>query len=110
MPRQRAVQRCVTPINVHELPHACRHHGDPIFTSGKPAPLHGACSQAPLALQDRGDIRMEIDHKCAYGPCQCKVAQLGEYCSDHCSQADKLRRETTQCSCGHDACKAAGNP
>jgi len=53
---------------------------------------------------------MEIDHKCAYGPCQCKVAQLGEYCSEHCSQADKLRAETTQCSCGHDACKAAGNP
>lgn len=52
---------------------------------------------------------MEIDHKCAYGPCQCKVAQLGEYCSEHCSQADKLRAETTQCSCGHEACKAAGN-
>lgn len=55
----------------------------------------------------RGANRMEIDHKCAYGPCQCKVEQLGEYCSDHCRQADKLRAESTQCSCGHEACVAA---
>jgi hypothetical protein len=62
--------------------------------------------RASAAIQ-RGDLGMQIDHKCAYGPCQCKVPEAGQYCSDHCSQADKLRAEGTQCSCGHEECKAA---
>lgn len=49
---------------------------------------------------------MQIDHKCAYGPCQCKVPEAGQYCSDHCMQADKLRAEGMQCSCGHEECQA----
>jgi hypothetical protein len=55
----------------------------------------------------KGDIPMEIDHKCAYGPCQCKVPQAGQYCGDNCRDADKLRAQGTQCSCGHEECTAA---
>lgn len=58
-------------------------------------------------VMQRGDICMEIDHKCAYGPCQCKVGQMDEYCSDNCRDAEKLRGQGTQCSCGHEECTAA---
>lgn len=49
---------------------------------------------------------MQIDHKCAYGPCVCKVPEAGQYCSDYCLEADKLPAEGKPCSCEHEECNA----
>jgi hypothetical protein len=50
---------------------------------------------------------MQIDHKCAYVPCECMISGDNEYCSESCRYNDNragARVTEEECDCGHDAC------
>ena len=44
--------------------------------------------------------------KCAHDPCRCKVAESGDYCSDHCRSvaAEGPQAGPELCRCGHEDC------
>jgi hypothetical protein len=50
---------------------------------------------------------MQIDHKCAYAPCECMIDSEAEYCSESCRYNDNrvgARVTEEECDCGHQQC------
>ncbi|WP_233842562.1 hypothetical protein [Dyella sp. 2HG41-7] len=50
---------------------------------------------------------MQVDHKCAYDPCECMINSDKEYCCESCRHNDNrsgARVTEEECDCGHDGC------
>ncbi len=44
--------------------------------------------------------------RCRHRSCNCD-AQGKDYCSTHCSEAERLGQERDTCDCGHAGCRMA---
>jgi len=49
-------------------------------------------------------LDLAAQHKCAYAVCACQVSTTEKYCSDYCSDADKVHESEVECDCKHKAC------